>query len=177
MNNHSLIRCSHRRCSVEKGVLKNFAVFTGKHLCWSVFLIDFRPAPLSSNINEAILNFFNLFFYEKILYAKKAPKSTKSTKKHQKHKKQKNATKQKHKTQIREQKLKMRLKNIWVENSNLSASLRFCVFCVSEGKKNEKSYNGNVLNTDAPINHFRCVYVYLRKPVCGDINLFHILTS
>ena len=79
-----------------------------------------------------------MFFYEKILYAKKAPKSTKSTKKHQKHKKQKNATKQKHKTQIREQKLKMRLKNIWVENSNLSASLRFCVFCVSEGKKKWK---------------------------------------
>ena len=84
MNNHSLIRCSHRRCSVEKDVLKNFAVFTGKHLCWSVFLIDFRPAPLSGNINEvirAVLNFFNFFFYGKILCAKKAPKSTK---KHQK---------------------------------------------------------------------------------------------
>ena len=61
----------------------------------------------SSNINEvirAVLNF--LFFYEKISHA---PKSTKSTKKHKKHK---NATKQKHKTQISEQKLKMRLKNI-----------------------------------------------------------------
>ena len=118
MNNHSLIRCSHRRCSVEKGVLKNFAVFTGKHLCWSVFLIDFRPAPLSSNINEvimAILNFFNFFFTKRFCTQKKhqqARKNTKSTKKHQKHKKQKNATKQKHKTQIREQKLKMRLKNI-----------------------------------------------------------------
>ena len=25
-----------RRCSVEKGVLKNFAKFTGKHLCQSL---------------------------------------------------------------------------------------------------------------------------------------------
>ena len=33
----------------KKGVLKNFAVFTGKHLCWSLFLIElqaFRPAAL-----------------------------------------------------------------------------------------------------------------------------------
>ena len=26
-------RSSHRRCSVKKGVLRNFAKFTGKHLC------------------------------------------------------------------------------------------------------------------------------------------------
>ena len=30
-------RSSHRRCSVNKDVLKNFANFTGKHLCWSLF--------------------------------------------------------------------------------------------------------------------------------------------
>ena len=30
-------RNSHRRCSVKKGVLKNFAKFTGKHLCQSLF--------------------------------------------------------------------------------------------------------------------------------------------
>ena len=30
-------RTSHRRCSVKKGVLKNFASFTGKHLYWSLF--------------------------------------------------------------------------------------------------------------------------------------------
>ena len=28
-----VIRSSHRRCSVRKGVLRNFAKFTGKHLC------------------------------------------------------------------------------------------------------------------------------------------------
>ena len=30
-------RSSHRRCSVRKDVLKNFAKFTGKHLCQSLF--------------------------------------------------------------------------------------------------------------------------------------------
>ena len=30
-------RSSHRRCSVRKGVLGNFAKFTGKHLCQSLF--------------------------------------------------------------------------------------------------------------------------------------------
>ena len=35
-------RSSHQRCSIEKAVLKNFAIFTGKHLCWSLLLIDLR---------------------------------------------------------------------------------------------------------------------------------------
>ena len=32
-----LTRSSHQRCSIKKGVLKNFAKFTGKHLCWRLF--------------------------------------------------------------------------------------------------------------------------------------------
>ena len=31
------IRSSHRSCSVKKGVLRNFAKFTVKHLCQSFF--------------------------------------------------------------------------------------------------------------------------------------------
>ena len=53
-------RSSHRRCSVRKGVLRNFAKFTRKNLCQSLFfnrnsqqstcarvsfLINFRPQP------------------------------------------------------------------------------------------------------------------------------------
>ena len=34
--------CSHQRCSVKKDVLKNFANFTGRHLCWSLFLIKLQ---------------------------------------------------------------------------------------------------------------------------------------
>ena len=30
-------RSSHRRCSVRKGVLRNFVKLTGKHLCQSLF--------------------------------------------------------------------------------------------------------------------------------------------
>ena len=30
-----------RRCSIKKAALKHFAIFTGKHLCWSIFLIKF----------------------------------------------------------------------------------------------------------------------------------------
>ena len=33
---------SHQRCSVKEGVPKNFANFTGKHLCESVFSIKFQ---------------------------------------------------------------------------------------------------------------------------------------
>ena len=33
---------SHWWCSVKKGVLKSLAKFTGKHLCWSLFLIKLQ---------------------------------------------------------------------------------------------------------------------------------------
>ena len=36
-------------CSVKKAALKTFALITGKHLCWSLFLIvlqTFRPTTL-----------------------------------------------------------------------------------------------------------------------------------
>ena len=35
-----------RRCSVEKGVLKNLAKFLGKHLCWFLFTITFQVISL-----------------------------------------------------------------------------------------------------------------------------------
>ena len=31
-------KSSHRRCSIKKAVLKNFGIFIGKHLCWSLFI-------------------------------------------------------------------------------------------------------------------------------------------
>ena len=33
---------SYRRCSVRKDVLKNFGNFTGKNLCWSLFLMKLQ---------------------------------------------------------------------------------------------------------------------------------------
>ena len=42
-------RSSHQSCSIKNAVLKNFAIFTGKQLCWSLSLIKLqirRPARL-----------------------------------------------------------------------------------------------------------------------------------
>ena len=66
---------------------------------------------LSSNINKVIRAVL-VFFTKRFRRHQKAQKAQKSTEKCQNHQKRKNAMEQKHKTQISEQKLKMRLKNI-----------------------------------------------------------------
>ena len=46
---HFSNRSSQRMCSVKKGVVKNFAIFIGKHLYWNLLLIKlqaFRPQIL-----------------------------------------------------------------------------------------------------------------------------------
>ena len=46
MDNFTLVINSHRMCSKKKDVLKNFAIFIEKQMCWSLFLIKlqaFRP--------------------------------------------------------------------------------------------------------------------------------------
>ena len=68
-------RSSHRRCSVKKGVIKNFTKFTGKHLCQSLFFnigvsflnrrlwhryfpvdfVKFLRAPFSQNTSGQLL--------------------------------------------------------------------------------------------------------------------------
>ena len=44
-------RSSRWRCSVKKGALKNFAIFTEKHLCGSLFLIKFQAWRHTSDHN------------------------------------------------------------------------------------------------------------------------------
>ena len=43
---HFIIRVSwrsnHRRWTIKNSVLKNFVISTGKHLCWSLFLIKLQ---------------------------------------------------------------------------------------------------------------------------------------
>ena len=44
-----IYRSSHQRCSMKKGVVRNFAKFTGKHLCQSLLfnkVAGLRPATL-----------------------------------------------------------------------------------------------------------------------------------
>ena len=72
MNHRDLLglrRSSHRRCSVKKDVLKYFANFTGKHLCWSLFLITlqvFSPVTLLQTYSntDAFLRNLNTYFEE-----------------------------------------------------------------------------------------------------------------
>ena len=49
MKRYKCYRSSHQRCSLQKGGLRNFTKFTGKHLCQSIFfkkVADLRPATL-----------------------------------------------------------------------------------------------------------------------------------
>ena len=57
-------RSSHQRCSVEKGVLRNFAKFTGKHLCQSLFFN--KVAGLACNFikKETLAQVFSCEFCE-----------------------------------------------------------------------------------------------------------------
>ena len=63
----------------EIGVLKNFAIFRGKHLCWSVFLIKLQACNFPVNIAK---NFKNSFFYKTPLVAA-SEKSINFARKHQ----------------------------------------------------------------------------------------------
>ena len=52
----SHVRSSHRSCSVIKGVLRNFAKFTGKHLCRNTFLRTHFLQNTSVLLHVAISN-------------------------------------------------------------------------------------------------------------------------
>ena len=56
-------RSSHRICSVKKGILKNFANFTGTNMCWSFFLIKLQ-APTQVFSCEICEIFKNTCFEE-----------------------------------------------------------------------------------------------------------------
>ena len=61
-------RRSHRRCSVKKDALKNFANFTGKHLCWNLVLIKLQawrsPFVLKRDSNASVSCEFCEIFIE-----------------------------------------------------------------------------------------------------------------
>ena len=53
------IKSSRSRMFFKKVVLKNFAIFTGKYLCWSLFLIQlqaFRPATLLKRDSNTVVS-------------------------------------------------------------------------------------------------------------------------
>ena len=58
------LRSNHRRCSLKKGVLKNFAKFTGKHLCQSLFFNKVAETLAQVFSCEFCEIFKNTFFIE-----------------------------------------------------------------------------------------------------------------
>ena len=71
-------RSSHRRCSVKKGVLRNFTKFTGKHLrqrlffkacnfikkdCFPVNFAKFLRASFLHNTSGGLLLFLSMFVF------------------------------------------------------------------------------------------------------------------
>ena len=57
-----LFRSSHQRWSIIKGVLRNFAKFTGKHLCKSLFLL--QPQACNFIKKETLAQVFSCEFCE-----------------------------------------------------------------------------------------------------------------
>ena len=53
-------RSSHQRCSLEKGVLKKFTKFTGKHLCQTLFYNN-RPEAGNFIIMETLAQVFSFY--------------------------------------------------------------------------------------------------------------------
>ena len=42
------LKSSYRMCSIKNAVLKNLAILIGKHLCWSLFLINLEVYQLAT---------------------------------------------------------------------------------------------------------------------------------
>ena len=58
------VRSSHQRCSMRKGALRNFAKFTGKHLCKSLFLNKVAGLVLQLYLKKRLWHVFSCEFCE-----------------------------------------------------------------------------------------------------------------
>ena len=71
-NSSTIFRSSHWKCSIRKAILKNFVIFTGKHLCWGLFLLKlqaFRPLTvLKRDFNTDIFLWISGNFYEHLFW-------------------------------------------------------------------------------------------------------------
>ena len=69
---YAISRSSHQRCPMRKGVLRNFAKFTRKHLCQNLFLnkvAGLNPVNFAKFLRKLFLQntFGRLFLYLKLL--------------------------------------------------------------------------------------------------------------
>ena len=59
-----MLRSSNQRCSVRKGVLRNFAKFTGKHLCQSLFFNKVAGLSSATLLKKRLAQDFSCEFSE-----------------------------------------------------------------------------------------------------------------
>ena len=59
-----MVKSSHQRCSVKKGVLRNFAKFTGKYLCQGLFFKKVAGAACNFIKKETLAQVFSCEFCE-----------------------------------------------------------------------------------------------------------------
>ena len=62
-------RSSHQRCSVRKGVLRNFAKIKGKHLCQSLFFNKVKKQTLAQVLYCEFCEIFKNTFFTEYLWA------------------------------------------------------------------------------------------------------------
>ena len=70
---------SHRRFSKKKDVLKNFAIFTGKHLCQSLFFKVIKKETLAQVVSCEFCKIFKNTFFTEHLWTTASERSSKST--------------------------------------------------------------------------------------------------
>ena len=65
-DSYIIMRCrsSHQRCSLRKGVLRNFPKFTGKYLCQSLFLLKLQTSACNFIKKETMTQMFFCKFCE-----------------------------------------------------------------------------------------------------------------
>ena len=57
-----IFRSSHQRCSMKKGVLRNFTKFTGKHLCQSLFFNKVAGLSPTTSLKKRLAQVFSFGF-------------------------------------------------------------------------------------------------------------------
>ena len=80
--NTKIFRSSHRSCSVRKCVLKNFTIFTGKHLCQSLFFNKVAGLRLATLLKLTLAQVFSCEFCEiskNTLFYRKPPVAASET--------------------------------------------------------------------------------------------------
>ena len=64
LEGRNIVQKKHPRCSEQKRVLGNFAKFTGKHLCQSLFLIKLQAKTCNFIKKETPTQVFSCEFFE-----------------------------------------------------------------------------------------------------------------